>query len=84
LSLPFTQYFSGNKIEKNEKEGAVARVAESRRVYRVLVGKPGRRRPLGRPRRKWEDNTRAIRKSTSGGLLKTIRKKEKYFIIYKS
>ena len=25
-------------------------------VYRVLVGKPERKRPLGRPRRRWEDN----------------------------
>ena len=27
-------------------------------VYRVLVGKPGGRRPLGRPRRRWVDNIR--------------------------
>jgi hypothetical protein len=26
-------------------------------VYRVFVGKPERNRPLGRPRRRWEDNT---------------------------
>jgi hypothetical protein len=29
---------------------------EGRGVYRVLVGKPEGKRPLGRPRRKWEDN----------------------------
>jgi hypothetical protein len=29
---------------------------EERGVYRVLVGKPEGRRPLGRPRRRWEDN----------------------------
>ena len=29
---------------------------QSRHAYRVLVGKPGGRRPLGRPRRRWEDN----------------------------
>jgi len=29
---------------------------EMRGVYRVLVGKPEGRRPLGRPRRRWEDN----------------------------
>ena len=29
---------------------------EGRDVYRVMVGKPGGRRPLGRPRRRWEDN----------------------------
>jgi len=29
---------------------------ERRGVYRVLVGKPPGKRPLGRPRRRWEDN----------------------------
>ena len=29
---------------------------ESRNAYRVLVGKPEGKRPLGRPRRRWEDN----------------------------
>jgi hypothetical protein len=29
---------------------------EGRGVYRVLVGRPERKRPLGRPRRRWEDN----------------------------
>jgi hypothetical protein len=36
--------------------GHVARVGEGRGVYRVLVGRPERKRPLGRPRRRWEDN----------------------------
>jgi hypothetical protein len=31
-------------------------VGEERGVYRVLVGKPEGKRPLGRPRRRWEDN----------------------------
>jgi len=31
-------------------------MGERRGVYRVLVRKPGRKRPLGRPRRRWEDN----------------------------
>jgi hypothetical protein len=31
-------------------------MGEGRGVHRVLVGKPERRRPLGRPRRRWEDN----------------------------
>jgi len=34
----------------------VARIGEGRGVYRGLVGKPERKRPLGRPRRRWEDN----------------------------
>jgi hypothetical protein len=36
--------------------GHVARMEEGRGVYRVLVGRPEGRRPLGRPRRRWEDN----------------------------
>ena len=38
--------------------GRVARMGEERRVYRVLVGKPEGKRPLGRPRRRWVDNIR--------------------------
>jgi len=38
--------------------GHVARMSEERGVYRVLVGKPKGRRPLGRPRREWVDNIR--------------------------
>jgi len=34
----------------------VALIGEGRDVYRVLVGKPGRKRPLERNRRRWEDN----------------------------
>ena len=36
----------------------VARMGEERGVYRVLLGKPEGRRPLGRPRRRWVDNIR--------------------------
>ena len=36
--------------------GHVARMGESRGVYRELVGKSEGRRPLGRPGRRWEDN----------------------------
>jgi len=38
--------------------GLVARMGEERAVYRVLVGKPEGRRPLGKPRRRWVDNIR--------------------------
>jgi hypothetical protein len=38
--------------------GHVARVGEGRNLYRVLVGRPEGRRPLGRPRRRWEDGIR--------------------------
>ena len=36
--------------------GHVARIGEDKGVHRVLVGKPEGGRPLGRPRRRWEDN----------------------------
>ena len=38
--------------------GHVARMGEERGVYRVLVGKPEGKRPLGRPRRRWVGNIR--------------------------
>jgi len=38
--------------------GHVARMGEERGVYRVMVGKPEGKRPLGRPRRRWVDNIR--------------------------
>jgi hypothetical protein len=36
--------------------GHVARMGEGRGVYRVLIWRPEGKRPLGRPRRRWEDN----------------------------
>jgi hypothetical protein len=36
--------------------GHVARMGEKRNAYRFLVGEPERKRPLGRPRRRWVDN----------------------------
>jgi hypothetical protein len=38
--------------------GHVARMGEERNAYRLLVGKPEGKRPLGRPRRRWVDNIR--------------------------
>ena len=38
--------------------GHVARMGEERETYRVLLGKPEGKRPLGRPRRRWMDNVR--------------------------
>jgi hypothetical protein len=38
--------------------GHVTRMGERRDVYRVLVGKPEGKKPLGRPRHRWEDNIR--------------------------
>jgi len=36
--------------------GHVGRMGEKRGVFRALVGKPEEKRPLGRPRRRWQDN----------------------------
>jgi hypothetical protein len=36
--------------------GNIARMGEKSGAYRILVGRPEGRRPLGRPRRRWEDN----------------------------
>jgi len=36
--------------------GYVAHTRERRGAYRVLVGRPEGKRPLGRPRRRWDDN----------------------------
>jgi hypothetical protein len=38
--------------------GHVARMGDERKLYKVLVGKPEGNRPLGRPRRRWEDGIR--------------------------
>jgi hypothetical protein len=37
-------------------DGQVACMGEGRPIYRFLVGRPERERPLGRPRGRWEDN----------------------------
>jgi hypothetical protein len=46
------------KSRKIRLAGNVARMREERVVYRVLVRKPEAKRPLGKPRRRWEDNIR--------------------------
>jgi hypothetical protein len=57
--------------------GHVARIGGKRNAYRILVRKPEGKSPLGRPRRRWDDNIRMdgcteliwLRIGTSGGLL---------------
>jgi hypothetical protein len=56
-------YFSPNivrviKSRRMRWAGHVARMGRRWIVYRVLVGKPEGKRPMGRPRRRWEDNIR--------------------------
>jgi hypothetical protein len=47
--------------------GHVARMWEDRVVHRVLAGKPEGKRPLGRPRRRWEDNIKMDLHEVGGG-----------------
>jgi hypothetical protein len=42
-------------------------MGEKRNGYRILVGKPERKRPLGRPRHRWEDNIRIDLREMRGG-----------------
>jgi len=44
------------KSRRMKWAGHVASMGESRGVYRVLLGKPEGKRPLGRPRHRWENN----------------------------
>jgi hypothetical protein len=44
------------KSRRMKWAGHVTRMGEGRGAYRVLIGRPEGRRPLGRPRRRWEDN----------------------------
>ena len=46
------------KCRKLRWAGHVARMEEGRSTFKILTGKPTGKRPLGRPRRRWEDNIR--------------------------
>jgi hypothetical protein len=46
------------KLRRMRWAGLVARMGEKRNAYRLLVGKPEGKRPLGRPRCRWVDNIR--------------------------
>ena len=61
ISLPQIQYTNMRWA------GHVARMGEGRGVHRVLVGKPDGKRPLGRPRRRWEDNVKMDLQQVGGG-----------------
>jgi hypothetical protein len=57
------------KSRRMRWERHVARMGEERKVYKVLVGKPEGKRPLGRPRRRWEDGVRmGLREIDLGGV----------------
>jgi hypothetical protein len=57
------------KSRRMRWEGHVTRMGEERKVYKVLVGKPEGKKPLGRPRCRWEDGNRMdLREIGLGGV----------------
>jgi hypothetical protein len=73
-----------SKSRRMRWAGHVARMGEKRNAYRILVGNPEGKRPLGRPRHRWVDNIKMdlrdiwigliwLRIGTNGGLLWTRR-----------
>ena len=61
--------YMGNKVKSRRMRwaGHVARMGEDRGVHRVLVWKPEGNRPLGRPRRRWENNIKMDLQEFGGG-----------------
>ena len=55
------------KSRRMKWAGHVARMGEGRGVHRVLVGKAEGKRPLRRPRRRWEDNIKMYLQEVGGG-----------------
>ena len=60
------------KLRRMRWAGHVARMDEERGAYRVLVGKPEGKRPLGRPRRRWVDNIRMDLQEVGCGYVDSI------------
>ena len=61
--------------------GHVARMGEGRGVYRVLVEKPEGKRPLGRPRRRWEDTIKMDLQEVGGGcgyLMELVQERDRW------
>jgi hypothetical protein len=58
LKINFHKYIRLRMIKSRKMRwaGHVARMVARRNAYRLLVGKPEGRRPLGKPRRRWVDN----------------------------
>jgi hypothetical protein len=53
---------------KEDKTGGTQNMHEISEKHQILAGKPEGRRPLGRPRRKWEDNIKTDLKEVGYGL----------------
>ena len=60
------------KSRRKRLTGHVARMGDGRGVYRVLVGKPGGKRPMSRPRRRWEVNIKMDLQEVKCGYMEWI------------
>jgi len=67
--------FSTTRVIKSRRTrwaGQVARMEERIGLYRVLVGKPVKKRPFGRPRRRWDDNIKIDLQEVGCGIMDWI------------
>jgi hypothetical protein len=56
ISIRFTCYCAGDKIERNEIGRACGAYVGGERHIQVLMGKPDGKKPMGRPRHIWDDD----------------------------
>ena len=63
-----TKYHSGEVTKDTEMGRTCSTYGERINAYRVLVGKPEERMPLGRPRRRWEVNIKTDLEKWNGGM----------------
>jgi len=61
------KYHSGDKIKKNEMDGACSMYGGQKCACRDLVGKSEGKRPLGRPMHRWEENIKWLFKKLDWG-----------------
>ena len=62
-----TKHHLGDKIKKNEMGAACSMYVSQKCACKVLVEKPGGKRPLGRPMYIWEENIKWLFKKWDGG-----------------
>jgi hypothetical protein len=55
-STPFYIYTYNDQVKEDEMGRTCSTNGEKQNAYRLLVGKPEKKRPLGRPKHKWVDN----------------------------
>jgi hypothetical protein len=61
LNIQYSNHFKRDEVDRN-----VARMEAKRNAHRALVGKPEEKRPLGRPRRRWEDKIKMYLREIMG------------------